>query len=619
MTASDVRDFDPGDGWISTPSTTPTPAWPADVQPWSTSTLPALDPDRGQGTPAWSEVVEHFREGLVVCDAEGVVRHVSPVAERLLPEVVPGELLASAGVPGLGETAPSGFTHRGRRLSARQVSLSAGRCCWYVEDVTESASRADALLAERARSAFLAVVGDKLGNPLHPDRAAAAVVRLAVPTLAEVSVLVLAPRAGRARWWRASRADDEAPIVDSGMLSESDLPTAIADGLTGVEPHAVDWLVEQAVDAGWLPGLAGVDSAARVVPVPGRDAPAGVLLVARRASRWYDEDDVHLLRAFAARAGAALTTALLYRDQAEVADTLQASLLPVEPAEVPGVQWGTAYRPAQAGLRIGGDFYGSHRLADGGSVFFLGDVSGKGVEAAVFTGQLRQCLQALHRVESHPGRLLRLLNDALLETTQAHGQGRFATIVLGVARPQRDGSVTLTMAGGGHLPPLVLRTSGEIESVPLRGMLIGVVPDPRVGEVTVRLAPGETCLLYSDGVTEARGGRRGDEQFGTERLTAAVTGCHRMPAPALAERIEQVTCDWLAHGDHDDIAVLALRAVGAGPRAARHLHSVPTPEEPSEPAERPSRPEEQPTRPAEPPTGTGEEPARPEEQRESPA
>ncbi|MDG4758278.1 PP2C family protein-serine/threonine phosphatase [Micromonospora sp. WMMD710] len=577
MTASDVRGFDPGDGRISTPSTTRALARSADASLRPAAALPPLAPDRGGAEPDWSEVVEHFREGLVVCDAAGVVRHVSPVAERLLPEVVPGELLSAAGVPALGDGSPVTFTHRGRQLTARQVPLSGARCCWYVEDVTESASRADALLAERARSAFLAVVGDKLGNPLHPDRAAAAVVRLAVPSLAEVAVLVLAPRAGRARWWRASRCDDETPLVDSGVLPGVDLPAAIADGLTGVEPHAVDWLVEQAVDAGWLPGLSGAESAARVVPLPGRDAPVGVLLVARRNTRWYDEDDVQLIRAFAARAGAALTTALLYRDQAEVADTLQASLLPVEPVEAAGVQWGTAYRPAQAGLRIGGDFYGSHRLADGGSVFFLGDVSGKGVEAAVFTGQLRQCLQALHRLESHPGRLLRLLNDALLETTQAHGQGRFATMVLGVARPHRDGGLTLTMAGGGHLPPLVLRASGEVESVPLRGMLIGVVPDPRVGEVTVRLAPGETCLLYSDGVTEARGGRRGDEQFGPERLVTAVTGCQRMPAPALAERVEQVTCDWLGHGDHDDIAVLALRAVGPSGRAPRHLHSVPEP------------------------------------------
>lgn len=568
MTAADVRGADPGDGRVSTPGTGRARARSA-----AAPALPPLAPDRGLPTPDWSEVVEHFREGLIVCDADGVVRHLSPVAERLVPEVVAGEVLAAAGVPALLAAEPGEFTHHGRRLRLRRVPLSAARRCWYVEDVTESVSRADALLAERARSAFLAVVGEKLGNPLHPDRAAAAVVRLAVPTVADAAVLVLAPRSGRARWWRAVRADDEAPAVDSGVLAATALPSAIVEGLGGAEPHALDWLVEQAVEAGWLPGLDAAGATARVVPLPGRETPAGVLLVARRAGRWYDDADLDLVRAFAARAGAALTTAVLYRDQAEVADTLQASLLPVEPAAATGVQWGTAYRPAQAGLRIGGDFYGSHRLVDGGSVFFLGDVSGKGVEAAVFTGQLRQCLHALHRVESQPGRLLKLLNDALLETTQAHGQGRFATMVLGVVRPHRDGSLTLTMAGGGHLPPLALRASGEVEVVPLSGMLIGVVPDPRIGEVTVHLAPGETCLLYSDGVTEARGGRRGDEQFGAERLLHAVTGCHRMPAPALAERIEQVTCDWLGHGDHDDIAVLALRATGPA-RPGRHLHAV---------------------------------------------
>ncbi|MFI7281995.1 PP2C family protein-serine/threonine phosphatase [Micromonospora chersina] len=568
MTAADVRGADPGDGRVSRPG-----AGRARPRSAAAPALPPLAPDRGLPTPDWSEVVEHFREGLIVCDADGVVRHLSPVAERLVPEVVAGEVLAAAGLPALLGADPGDFTHHGRRLRLRRVPLSAARRCWYVEDVTESVSRADALLAERARSAFLAVVGEKLGNPLHPDRAAAAVVRLAVPTVADAAVLVLAPRSGRSRWWRAVRADDEAPAVDSGMLAATALPPAIAEGLDGAEPHALDWLVEQAVEAGWLPGLDVAGATARVVPLPGRETPASVLLVARRAGRWYDDADLDLVRAFAARAGAALTTAVLYRDQAEVADTLQASLLPVEPAAATGVQWGTAYRPAQAGLRIGGDFYGSHRLVDGGSVFFLGDVSGKGVEAAVFTGQLRQCLHALHRVESQPGRLLKLLNDALLETTQAHGQGRFATMVLGVVRPHRDGSLTLTMAGGGHLPPLVLRASGEVEVVPLSGMLIGVVPDPRIGEVTVHLAPGETCLLYSDGVTEARGGRRGDEQFGAERLLHAVTGCHRMPAPALAERIEQVTCDWLGHGDHDDIAVLALRATGPG-RPGRHLHAV---------------------------------------------
>ncbi|TCB94331.1 serine/threonine-protein phosphatase [Micromonospora zingiberis] len=568
MTGADVRDIDPGDGRFSTPSASRAPAWHPTTP---IAGLPAIEPS--PAVADWPEVIEHLREGLVLCGPDDVVWQVSPVAERLLPELVVGGTFA--GFEWDGPVAE--ITRHGRRLRVRRVPLSAGRTCWYVEDVSEHGGPADALAAERARSAFLAVVGEKLGNPLHPDRAAAAVVRLAVPVLAEAAVLILAPRSGRARWWRARRSDDDTPTVDRGVLAATELPPAVSDSLHGRQSHVVEWLAEQAVEAGWLPGLTAADVCARLVALPGRDAPAGVLLVARSADDWYGAEDLDLLRAFAARAGAALTTALLYRSQAEVADTLQASLLPVEPAEAPGVQWGTAYRPAQAGLRIGGDFYGSHRLPDGGSVFFLGDVSGKGVEAAVFTGQLRQCLHALHRIEAQPARLLRLLNDALLETTLAHGQGRFATIVLGVVRPHRDGGLALTLAGGGHLPPLVVRSSGEVEQLPLSGMLIGVVPDPRVGQVSTRLAPGETCLLYSDGVTEARGGRRGVEQLGTDRLVQAVSGCQRMPAPALAERIEQVTCDWLAQRDHDDIAVLALRATGAGGRPPRHLHAVPTP------------------------------------------
>ncbi|NGM13401.1 SpoIIE family protein phosphatase [Verrucosispora sp. CWR15] len=577
MTGADVRDLDPGDGRSATPSVARVTAWRS-INAAPAAGLPALEPSRNQLAADWPEIAEHLHEGVVVCGPDGTVRHVSPTARRLLPEVVVGGTLAAL------EQLTSGDPHlrrHGRRLRVRQVPLSAGRSCWYVEDVSDHEKRTEELAAERTRSAFLTTVGDKLGNPLHPDRAAAAVVRLAVPTLADVAVLVLAPRSGRARWWRARQDADETPTVDRGVLAATELPPAIVESLRGTSPHTVDWLVEQAIDAGWLPGVSAAEVAARLVPLPGRDAPVGVLLVARGAGGRYGENDLDLVRAFAARAGAALTTALLYREQAEVADMLQASLLPVEPAPAPGVQWGTAYRPAQAGLRIGGDFYGSHRLPDGGSVFFLGDVSGKGVEAAVFTGQLRQCLHALHRVEQQPARLLRLLNDALLETTLAHGQGRFATMVLGVVRPHRDGGLGLTLAGGGHLPPLVLRASGEVEQLPLNGMLIGVVPDPRIGQVTTRLAPGETCLLYSDGVTEARGGRRGEELLGTDRLVQALGGCHRMPAPALAERIEQVTCEWLAQRDHDDIAVLALRATGVGGRPQRHLHAVPAVTEPA--------------------------------------
>lgn len=579
MNPTEVRDGDPGEGQVRTtgPVVTPepihTPAYVTDAVARATTAVDLVAPD-----PTWSEAVDNFREGLIVCDNADVVRYVSQVAARLLPSVTTAVVITVDELRAAPADGPVvEFSASDRRLRARRVVLTASRYAWYVEDVTDAVERADALLAERSRAHFLASASQQLGNPLHDDRAARSAVRLAVPMLGDIAVLVLPPRKGRVRWWRAIAGVD-ATTVDGGLLAESALPGAVGEALTGVEPHIAGWLEEQLTEAGWLPGLVVPEVTARVVGLPGSGAPTGALVVARPAEVGFAEPELQMLRAFAARAGAALNAAVLYRDQAEIAETLQASLLPALPESAPGMQWGTAYRPAQATLRIGGDFYGAHQLPDGGSLFFLGDVSGKGVEAAVFTGQLRQGIQALRRVEPDPKRLLHLLNDSVLEATRAHGQGRFATMVLGVAHPARDGGLTLTLAGGGHLPPLLLRAGGDVEAVTLKGMLIGVVADPRIGQTTVHLAPGETCLLYSDGVTEARGGYTGNEHYGANRLVEAVTDCSGMPAPALAERVEQLTCDWLDGRDHDDIAVLAVRAHPPGGQrvaAGRHLHAVP--------------------------------------------
>ncbi|GAA1851151.1 PP2C family protein-serine/threonine phosphatase [Asanoa iriomotensis] len=542
----------------------------------------AATPDRSAGTPVGrrrpsvvlpaATVLDNFREGVVVTDPAGVIREFSEPALRLMPGLAVGRTLAGCGVNPLtvGEQ-----TVGDRRVRCRRVELTVGGAtsiAWYVEDVTDAVARSDALLAERGRARFLAMASQKLGNPLHEDRAARAAVRLAVPTLGEVAVVLLAPRRGRARWWRAAGGDADGPaLVDGGVLDADDMPAAVEQALRGEEPSEADWLADQFADAGWLGDRDLTRVTVRVVALPGSASATGALLVARSTD--LDEHDMDMLRGFAARAGAALDAAVLYRDQAEVAETLQNSLAPTEPPSVGGVQWGAAYRPAQSSLRIGGDFYGAHELPEGGALFYLGDVSGKGVDAAVFTGQIRQGLQALRRIESDPARLLTLLNDSVLETTRANGHGRFATMVLGRAHPAPGGGLSLTLASGGHLPPVVIRADGSVETVDLRGMLIGVVPDPRIAAVNVQLAAGETCLLFSDGVTEARGGVRG-EQFGATRLVDALGGCQRMPAPALAERVEQVIGDWLGGRNHDDIAVFAVRAVSPG-SPTRHLHAVP--------------------------------------------
>ena len=515
--------------------------------------------------PAPPQVVDHFREGVVVCDAAGTVHEFNEVAARMLPGLAIGGITVvnlAQGEIALGE----------RRLRTRRVALGDGRTAWYVDDVTDAVARADALLAEHARARFLAAASQRLGNPLHEDRAARAAARLAVPTLGDTAVVVLAASRGRVKWWRATGETDDITIT-GGALDVDDLPPAVAEALAGGEPSEVDWLADQVADAGWLGELRPDEVSVRIVSLPGSAAPTGALLAVRGLGRGFDEYDTQTLRGFGARAGAALDAAMLYREQAEVAEKLQTSLAPTEPPPVAGVEWGAAYRPAQSSLRIGGDFYGAHLLPDGGALFYLGDVSGKGVDAAIFTGRIRQGIQALRLVETEPTRLMRLLNGSVLETTRAGGHGRFATMVLGRAHMVSGGGLTLTLASGGHLPPLVVREDGFVEAIDLRGMLVGVVPDPRLGSVSLNLQTGETCLLFSDGVTEARGGPHG-EQFGMTRLMDALDGCHRMPAPALAERVAQVVGDWLGGREHDDIAVFAIRAAPTA-MVTRHLRAVP--------------------------------------------
>ncbi|WP_433047085.1 SpoIIE family protein phosphatase [Dactylosporangium sp. CS-033363] len=470
-------------------------------------------------------LLDHVDEGVLLCDDTGFVRYRNPAAMAMLPAVHPGMPLPA-------------------NLRGRRVELGAGQVAWYLDRAGDSA-------------AFLAATARRLGGMLNADRVCKATVELAVQSLGEAALLVVPTRRGRARCWHAAGA---APVRQE-QVTLAAMPAAVRDTLDG-NPVAQPFL--------WPGGTAflggSATPAAWVVPILAAGGPAAALVVAE-----LDDARVDALNDFAARVGAALEAAQLYAAQSRVAATLQESLLPETPPPVAGLAWGTAYRPARSTMQIGGDFYGAHPTSGGGAMFFLGDVSGKGVDAAVLTGQVRHSLRALRRVEDDPLRLLHVLNDMLLEGVS---DGRFATMVLGTAQPRQGGGLRLSLAGGGHLPPLVLRADGTVETVALRGMLVGVTDTPTFGRHTVRLEPGESCVLFTDGVTEARGGHRGDEMYGLRRLTTALAGCHAMPAPALAERVEQLTTDWLGGRDHDDIAVLAVRAAPVRTGGPRHLHAV---------------------------------------------
>jgi serine phosphatase RsbU (regulator of sigma subunit) len=290
------------------------------------------------------------------------------------------------------------------------------------------------------------------------------------------------------------------------------------------------------------------------------------VLLRRSSQNAFSEGEEVFARLFAARAGAALSAARLYAEQASITRTLMQELLPPQLHRLHGIELAGGYRASEDSAAIGGDFYDVHPAAtpDDETLVVLGDVCGKGLEAAVMTGKIRNTLQALAPLaEDHAG-VLKLLNTALLSPEDA----RFVTLVLAsVAR--RDGQVQLRLTSAGHLAPLILRNDGSVEEADTRGTLVGAMPEIRSRTFETSLAPGETCVMFTDGVTEAHGGPLGTEMFGEERLTDALRHCAGMPADAVVERVMMLTSQWVNQQAHDDIAVVAITA----PRGT-HLSAV---------------------------------------------
>lgn len=246
-------------------------------------------------------------------------------------------------------------------------------------------------------------------------------------------------------------------------------------------------------------------------------------------------------------ASVALFAARTLSERNALVDTLRTALVPPALPDVPGYGVAARYRPTVEAALVGGDFYDVWQ-AGAEWAFVLGDVSGKGVDAAVMTGQVRTALRTATAVQTSPAAALHLVDGVL---TRASGQ-RFATLVHGRLGP--DGTVIL--AGAGHPWPLHLRSDGTVAAVPTGGTVLGMLRAPEFVDATVRLAPGESLVLWTDGVTEARVGRR---MLGEDAVVAIVADSRGLPAATLAERVEQLAMEHLEGAPHDDLAVLVVQ------------------------------------------------------------
>lgn len=510
-------------------------------------------PDPAHAGPGWAGAPIP----VVVVDRDGVIADVNDVCRDLLPALSVGAALA--------DTVPAWLRDAHDRVLAGHSDVAAGRLgarsvsahpvrhgaavAWWLVDTTAE----EELRLERRRTEFLATASTALLASLNPGRCMAMTAQLAATYLADAA-LVIAP--GQQGWYpMASCSRDGHPVRDRRAVDPDEVP-GLGEALRGFPPVPSRWIDPASAPEWLVPQDFGAVGSLVVTPLPGHGVPAGALVLLRRSQQTvFSEDEELFARLFAARAGVALSAAHVYAEQASITEVLMRDLLPPMLREVGGVDFAGRYRAALDTDLVGGDFYDVHAADDGETLAVLGDVCGKGLEAAVLTGKIRTTLRALLPMADDHGRLLSLLNGALLKPDST----RFATLVL--ASAVRDGTaVRLRLTAAGHPPPLVVRASGAVEEVDTRGLLVGVLPKVRSRTATVTLAPGDMCLLYTDGITEARGGPLGNEMYGERRLHEALSECGGLPAEATVERIHMLAMQWAGNRPHDDVALLAITA-----------------------------------------------------------
>jgi serine phosphatase RsbU (regulator of sigma subunit)/anti-sigma regulatory factor (Ser/Thr protein kinase) len=442
----------------------------------------------------------------------------------------------------------------------------------------------------RGALSFLAEASDLLAGQLDEDLVAALAGQLLVPRLADWCAvwledeatdragglgLALGPRL--ARVWHGS----ENRIEELRRDLEKD-PPRLPDSVRS-RAVPVPWPGEalgrgETLGTGQVPGeTGGAGGAALAYRLIAGGRPLGTLVIGRAGLTAFPDEITGLVEDLSRRIALAIGAARQYARQATISRVLQRGLLPGAVAEIPGVRSALVYEPLDKG-GPSGDFYDLFPAGDGRWCFVLGDVQGKGPEAAVVIGLARPWVRLLAREGYHVADVLDRLNQLLLDDATeaadaaaralvaAGGPGlgpdegpqtRFLSMLYGELVPF-EGGVRCTLASAGHPLPLILGPDGDVREVAEPQTLLGVFEDATYVSETFDLYPGDTVLCVTDGVTERRSGPR---QFDDdEGLAEALAGCTGLSAELVAERIRRLVHEFGSKPPEDDLALLVLQA-----------------------------------------------------------
>jgi PAS domain S-box-containing protein len=549
----------------------------------------------GRGLAEFEAVLDALPQGVVVRDPAGRTVFANASAVRILGLQTPDELmstpleqlsrrfeffaetgeeLAVAELPGARALRGEGASDAVIRVRTR----ADGRDAWVsIRGRPLHGPEGELLLAlmtledvsvvheERDRERFFEEVTGELGRSLDYETTLRKMARLTVPHLADwCAVEVLdAPRAlvrgaiahsdpDRERWVSEDprRFPSAAPDADSASVAELERPTLVEDLPAWLEAAAEG-------DPRRLGGLGMLELvSAAVLPLRARGRLLGaVTLATAESSRRYSRADLVVFEKLAARYAVALDNARLFRDQQRIAMRLQRSLRPGRLPAVPGLDVAVLYQPAGDGAQAGGDFYDLFDAGPGGWVATIGDVSGKGVDAAAVSALMRHTLRTAALDQRSLPRVLALADGTLQSEDEP---SRFCSAVA-VRLNVTAGETRAVLANAGHPPPLVVRRDGSIDWPDTSGPILGVDAAPSRPELELQLRPGDALVLYTDGVIEAR---TGDGFFGEERLGETLRPCAGARADSFVDALRRALSPPVLL--RDDVAALVL-AMPAGP------------------------------------------------------
>lgn len=296
-----------------------------------------------------------------------------------------------------------------------------------------------------------------------------------------------------------------------------------------------------------------------VLPLGARGHVLGALtLWIMRPAKAFDETARRTADRLADRAALALDNARLHEQQAHIASVLQHSLLPRSLPDIKGFEASSRFLAAGEAYEVGGDFYDVFRTGSGTWTAVIGDVCGKGPEAASLTALARYTVRTASSPDNTPSQVLRTLHESIRSES---ADLRFCTAALArIQAPSNGhGAAHLTVALGGHPLPMILRENGRVESVGVPGTLLGALPSPAIADVEATLAVGDSLILYTDGMLDVRDrSMRDDPEWLANELSREVG----KSADEIAERLAQAAIERHGGEARDDIAVLVLHRVG---------------------------------------------------------